>query len=316
MPRLSAGRLLMATMTEQRRASLSGGLGDVAWARHSIGDWLRDWHLPGLVEDVELVASELITNAILHGGGAVEVVLERRGEGVRVAVRDGRPDVVPMRRGLPPAGGSADADLDRLARSVFDGTTTGRGLLLIDAFSDAWGVAVVDAAKVVWAELGTGRSPDDGGAGEIPAAVTVGVPVRVASVPARLVLLSASNLDDLVRELQTTSFDATAATELAALGERLVQATSAQREPLRAAARAALQRGARRVDVALDVPPGQVDVLARLVSLTDEVERFCRSGVLLSEAPTTEVTDFRRWYVDELDRQVHGHRPTPCPFED
>ncbi len=66
--------------------------------------------------------------------------------------------------------------------------------------------------------------------------------------------------------------------------------------------------------MSLVVAPGQVDSLRQFVALTDEVERFCRDGVLLSGAPTPEVTAFRRWYVAEVARQVAGGLPEPCPF--
>lgn len=302
----------MATVVEPRRASLGGSLGDVARVRHSVGDWLRGWGLPGLVEDVELLASELATNAILHAGGEIDLVLERCGGGVRVLVRDGRPDLVPARR-TSPLPRRAEESLDELARKVFEGTTTGRGLLLVEAFADAWGVDLAPGCKEVWAELGTGRPASAGNAAPPPPG-GAGTPVRLKAVPVRLVLLSAANLDDLVRELQTTDFDAPDASELAALGGRLVHETLGQREPLRFAARAALQEQVRRVDVDLEVPPAKVAVLRRFVALTEEVERFCRSGVLLSEPPTSEITAFRHWYVDELDRQVSGDPATPCPF--
>jgi len=309
--------VVTAPPAKQRRASLDGELGDVASVRRSVGDWLRGWGLEPLVDDVELVASELTTNAILHAGGAVDVSLERRGDGVRVVVRDERPDVVPTPPGPLPDLTDDDApddNLERLARSMFERTTTGRGLLLVEAFSDAWGVDVDPSLKGVWAEVGTGRSHR--GATDLPAGVSPegGVPVHLHDVPVRLVLYSAANTDELVRELQTTDFAAAGASELAVEGERLSQQTAAQREPLRAAARAALQARHHTIDVELRVPPGQVAVLCRFVGLTDRVEHLCRTGVLLSGAPTPEVTTFRRWFVDEVARQVGGRPPTPCPF--
>lgn len=308
-------------LVDHRRVFLDGQLGDVAAARRSIGEWLRGWGLERLVQDVELVASELTTNAILHAGGAIDVVVERRGEGVRVVVRDERPDVVPTPSGpllgmSDERGGDAGEDeLERLARSLFERTTTGRGLLLVEAFSDAWGVHVDPDVKEVWAEVGTGRPRR--AAAQLPAGIvpTGGVPVHLEGVPVRLVLYSAANMDELVRELQTTDLEG-AAGELAVLGERLAQETAAQREPLRAAARAALQTRTRRIDIDLQVPPGQVAVLGRFLGLTDEVERLCRNGVLLSGPPSPEVTTFRRWFVDEVGRQVEGRPPAPCPFPD
>lgn len=304
---------MRTTEAQRHRARLDGELGDVAGVRHSVGGWLRDWDMSGLVEDVELVTSELVTNAILHAGGEIDVVLERRGGGVCVLVRDGRPDLVPAAQQPPPAR-AGDDEMDRLARAVFEGNTTGRGLLLVDAFADAWGVDLAPASKAVWAELGTGRAASAGdGPPPLPAAPR-GAPVVLRRVPVRLVLLSAANMDDLVRELQTTDFPTQAASDLASLAELLVQETLPQREPLRLAARSALESRDRRVDVSLEVPTGQVGVLRRFVSLTDQVADLCRAGVLLSEAPADEVTAFRRWYVEELDRQVRGDPPAPCPF--
>lgn len=310
-------------MLERHRARLAGELEDVAWVRHTVADWLRGWSLAPLVDDVGLVASELTTNAILHAGGAVDVVLERRGAGVRVVVHDQRPDVVPTPPVPPPENAPAegDDDLDRLAASLFERTTTGRGLLLVQAFSEAWGVDVDGASKGVWAEVGTGRS-DQAGASHPPPpgearaveAKKAGVTVRFPALPVRLVLLSAANLDELVRELQTTDFPTSASTSLAVLGERLARETSAHREPLRVAARAGLQRRDATVEVTLVVPPGQVESLRQFVALTDEIERSCRDGVLLSAAPTPEVTAFRRWYVVEVARQVAGGLPEACPF--
>ena len=310
-------------MLERHEANLAGELEDVAWVRHAVADWLRGWSLAPLVEDVGLVASELTTNAILHAGGAVDVVLERRGAGVRVVVHDRRPDVVPTPPVPPPDHAAVEGDgaLDRLAASLFERTTTGRGLLLVQAFSEAWGVDVDGASKGVWAEVGTGRSdqagashpPPPGGA-QAPEPNQVGFTVRLPALPVRLVLLSAANLDELVRELQTTDFPTSAPTTLAALGERLARETSAHREPLRVAARGALQRREATVEVTLVVPPGQVESLRQFVALTDEVETFCREGVLLSGAPTPEVTAFRRWYVEEVARQAGGGLPEACPF--
>ena len=312
-PDRPAGRSVMATVLERRRASIGGELGDVAEVRHAISGWLREWHLTNLVDDVELVASELLTNAILHAGGDIDVVIQRHDRGVRVTVTDQRPDLVPALQAVP-IDRLGDDELDMLAWSVFEGATTGRGLLLVDAFADAWGVEIAAGSKKVWAEVGTGRHLPRPPA---PEPVVPAVPcahVSLEGVPVRLVLLSAANMDDLVRELQTTDFASEVASELAALGEQLVQDTVAQREPLRIAAREALRKRAQRMDVELEVPPGQVEVLRRFVGLTGQVEVLCRDGVLLSEAPSDELTAFRRWYVDELDRQVSGHAPIPCPF--
>lgn len=84
-----------------------------------------------------LVVSELVTNALRHGGGA-EMQLELRltpGH-LRIGVRDTATEALPA------------------ARSAEDDEETGRGLAIIDGVSDQWGVEHLGArGKRVWAQL-------------------------------------------------------------------------------------------------------------------------------------------------------------------
>ncbi|KWW99002.1 putative PAS/PAC sensor protein [Carbonactinospora thermoautotrophica] len=82
-----------------------------------------------------LLASELVTNAVVHAGGdALTLVVARADGGLRVEVHD-------RGRGEP-----------ALRRA--DGTAEqGRGLLVVDALSTAWGHALTPTGKVVWFEL-------------------------------------------------------------------------------------------------------------------------------------------------------------------
>lgn len=83
----------------------------------------------------ELIVSELVANAVVHGpGGPVEVAIETGGNGVRGQVADPGPGLRQNRLARRPA-------LD-------DG---GRGLLLVDALSDTWGLA--DDQSRVWFEV-------------------------------------------------------------------------------------------------------------------------------------------------------------------
>lgn len=84
---------------------------------------------------VELIITELVTNAIRHGpGGPVEIALEAGGRGVRGEVSDPGPGI---RR-------------QKLVRrkATEDG---GRGLFLVDALSDSWGLC--DDRSRVWFEV-------------------------------------------------------------------------------------------------------------------------------------------------------------------
>jgi anti-sigma regulatory factor (Ser/Thr protein kinase) len=83
----------------------------------------------------ELIVTELVTNAVRHGpGGPVEVAIQAGGSGMRGEVKD-------------PGPGIRHNELVR-RRATEDG---GRGLFLVDALSDSWGLA--DDSSRVWFEV-------------------------------------------------------------------------------------------------------------------------------------------------------------------
>lgn len=113
-------------------------------ARRFAHAFLAEW---GLAEaerggDVLLCVSELATNALVHGvppGRQFRVFLRYDGRVVRVEVHDS---------------GGGVPHLDAHSGDTDEG---GRGLLLVDALADKWGVAERDLGKVVWAEFVTAR---------------------------------------------------------------------------------------------------------------------------------------------------------------
>ncbi|MGW0393532.1 ATP-binding protein [Streptomyces sp. NPDC003042] len=97
---------------------------------------LVSWGLP--TEGPALIVAELAANAVTHGrvpGRGFRLVLTLAPGRLRVAVVDTRADRVPTFRD---AGGDAEA---------------GRGLVLVDALADRWGVELgPPPCKEVWAE--------------------------------------------------------------------------------------------------------------------------------------------------------------------
>src|SRR5690606_32533825 len=63
------GGAMQATERFTRRAD------QVPAARFFVGDTLRRWGVTSRLDDVVLMTSELFTNAVLHGDGAVQVSL-------------------------------------------------------------------------------------------------------------------------------------------------------------------------------------------------------------------------------------------------
>ncbi|UQS23550.1 ATP-binding protein [Amycolatopsis thermalba] len=87
------------------------------------------------VAAVQLVATELLTNAYDHGGGHGRIRLSRSGNRILVEVDDGSPD--------PPLLGDGNPKSPR-----------GRGLVLADRLSAAWGHRLrADGGKAVWAVI-------------------------------------------------------------------------------------------------------------------------------------------------------------------
>jgi len=94
-------------------------------------------HQAGVLDEAELLTSELVTNAVRYGAPPMIVrVTCDRSRGLVVAVTDGSTQ--------PPAPRQAASDDD-----------SGRGLQLVDLLSSDWGVQASSAGKTVWFELRT-----------------------------------------------------------------------------------------------------------------------------------------------------------------
>lgn len=111
--------------------------GSVAEARRAVHRHLLDGRVPdGVIDVARLLTSELVTNAVVHVGGAI-TLRARLGAG-RLRVEVG--DLTRARPRLRRAGAAASG---------------GRGLMLVSSLSQRWGVddAEDPAGKVVWFEL-------------------------------------------------------------------------------------------------------------------------------------------------------------------
>jgi anti-sigma regulatory factor (Ser/Thr protein kinase) len=112
----------------------------VAETRRLLRDHLRLWGAPALADTAELLTSELVTNALQHttGGAVLTATLTPGPPGgrLRVEVQDS------LSRRPQPRPPVTD-----------DYGTSGRGLLLVQALADAWGVNAGASGKVVWFEL-------------------------------------------------------------------------------------------------------------------------------------------------------------------
>jgi hypothetical protein len=118
----------------QVRRSFGRDAGTPAAVRRFVTTTLRDWTADDHVDDVVLVADELVTNALVHACSDVDVTLTYDSGSIRVAVADS--SIVAPR----PADRGAAA-------------TSGRGLHIVDILSSAWGHHPSGTGKVVWARF-------------------------------------------------------------------------------------------------------------------------------------------------------------------
>ncbi|OLR92350.1 ATP-binding protein [Actinokineospora bangkokensis] len=112
---------------------------DLAAVRGAIADVL-DGRPRGFVGDVQLVATELGANACDHADAPRHLVLRRevhdeRGAELVIEVRDATPGRLPV-----------------VGVSRFD-ETRGRGMRMVEAVCNDWGVREEDGVKVVWGRL-------------------------------------------------------------------------------------------------------------------------------------------------------------------
>lgn len=103
-------------------------------ARRFVTDVLGQWHLDAVVHQATLMASELVTNSVLHTSGELELTLSADEERLHVEVLDHSERLPTLQTPDVEAPG-------------------GRGLLIIEALADRWGVDPRGTGKAVWFEI-------------------------------------------------------------------------------------------------------------------------------------------------------------------
>jgi len=110
----------------------AGTPAEVALARHAVEVRLLQWGC-GSPEDVLLVFSELVTNAVTHAGSADSVVVRLDDTAVTVLVEDASASSPQMR--------------------VRGDASGGFGLRVVDQLATEWGWEQTDSGKKVWANV-------------------------------------------------------------------------------------------------------------------------------------------------------------------
>lgn len=116
----------------------------VPGARRRVVALVRGWCVPLTEDDVEtleLLAGEVIGNAVAHTRKGCQVSVGWNGARVRLEVEDSGRDLLPVQA---PVGPDAEG---------------GRGLQLVAALAQAWGSRPTTYGKSVWFEVGASSSP-------------------------------------------------------------------------------------------------------------------------------------------------------------
>jgi anti-sigma regulatory factor (Ser/Thr protein kinase) len=283
-------------------------------ARHFASQLLAG-HTPHRAADAELVVTELVTNAILHGSPPVVLRIAQLDSRIRVEVQDGG-------RTLPVQPRQSAVAM------------TGRGLALVRAVSTAWGVepASDGDGKLVWAEIadgGPGAQDLPPGEFDVDVIATwadlpdadVRFEVKLGAVPTDLLLEAKSHIDNVVREMALMRGDAAAtgtavAPEMAVLVKTVTEDFVEARAAIKTQALDAAGRGEPFTDLTLRLPLSAANAGERYLQALDDIDRFAREVRLLTLAPPASHRAFRRWYVqaivDQLRAVARGDEP-PLP---
>ncbi|MGI5148648.1 ATP-binding protein [Plantactinospora sp. CA-294935] len=113
----------------------------VSVARGLVRECCERWRLSDVTEDAQLIASELVANAVEHAGTDIDLTLCHHRQRLRIAVADRHPGIpaLPRRKAAP------DSRQPLAVR--------GRGLAMVTRSAATWGVLPGTDGKIVWASL-------------------------------------------------------------------------------------------------------------------------------------------------------------------
>jgi len=123
-------------VTATRRCRLGCNSSAPARARAFVADAGQEWGLPEImIESAQLATSELVSNSVEHALSGAEIVLERQPDNrLHISVRDNSqafPVMHPVEAARP----------------------RGRGMALVEALAEVWGITPHPDGKTIWLQL-------------------------------------------------------------------------------------------------------------------------------------------------------------------
>ena len=135
---LASARALLEHRPPQVRCHRDLPMHDAApsAARRFVRESCANWSVAQQVEEIaELLSNELVSNAVEHAHSSSRLTLTCTGSALRVSVRDYSPTPIPR------------------PRPIDIGAFRGRGLHLVAALSQSWGVHQHSDGKTIWVSL-------------------------------------------------------------------------------------------------------------------------------------------------------------------
>ena len=132
-------QLAGAVSPRRRRWALPSEPASIGRARHAVVRTCEAWDIDD-ASNAELVVSELVANAVLHGWGHVALQLHDTGDGLRIEVEDANP--------APP-----------VTTDGHPGRVGGFGMQIVERLAD-WGWRQSRDGKVVWAKVRPAALPE------------------------------------------------------------------------------------------------------------------------------------------------------------
>jgi hypothetical protein len=271
-------------------------------ARRFVTDLTRQWRLDHVQDTAALCAAELATNAVLHARGRFFLTVRPAGPGLRIDVLDSSPSHLPL---PTPTEGSA------LDLTTFG--TSGRGLQIVAALADRWGIFTTEDAKTVWVEV----------SGEAPAAPTKPITVlhtrrqaldlihfNFLNMPVRAAVASGIQVEEVIREIQFDRGSSGVTPNIARLFT-LLDGSASVRLSGRHQALIAAGEGRLHFDLTVAADPASLQSLTELSVLLRELSDLLPIPV---PAPSEDVITFRIWLNEEMAHQQSGSVPSPCPL--
>lgn len=251
------------------------------------------------LDDAEIAATEIVTNAILHGREPITVALTVDAERLRVAVTDSSP-VSPSFSLLDPT------------------AVTGRGLMLVSSVADHWGVEPEAHGKTVWMEL-TEQQPSAAEEADIEALLSSWsddlatdpaleqVRIVLTDLDVALLAHAEAHVEAALRELALAAHDDGTEPRLRETAQQVITAAAAfegVRAEVKRQLAMAVARHHEQVDIEVSIMRGDAELVRDYTHAVDRADRLCATGELLLEAPSTEVVSVRRDYLRRILAQL------------